>query len=215
MSDVEIVVRGRHVDVSSRFKEQAQSKLGRADRFGVPISRIDVELSKESNPRLADRAFAVQLTCRGTGPIIRAEAYAADQYSSLDMAFDRLEQQLRRAHDRSRFHRTARTAKRIDLPAELGADLLVEEQEPVAQVSETEVAVDDELFAAGPVVERDKTHPTTPMTIEQAVTEMELVGHDFFLFHEVESAAPAVVYRRRGYDYGLIRIDTAANSTGD
>ena len=65
MAEVEIVVRGRHVDVSSRFREQANEKLSRVERFGQPIQRVDVELSKEQNPRLADRAFEVELTCRG------------------------------------------------------------------------------------------------------------------------------------------------------
>ncbi len=99
MAEVEIVVRGRHVDVSSRFRELASEKLARVERFGQPIQRVDVELSKEQNPRLADRAFEVELTCRGKGPVIRAEASAADKYSALDLASGRLEERLRRAHD--------------------------------------------------------------------------------------------------------------------
>ena len=215
MTSVDIVVHGRHVDVSTRFREQVSEKLARIDRFGIPISSVDVELSKENNPRLAERAYEVELTCRGKGPVIRAEAAAADKYAALDLASGRLAEQLRRAHDRARFHR-GRDAKRIELPAEFPEMVVGAVARPgLPELGVDDLLGDDEVFASGPVVVRDKTHPTMPMTIEEAVTEMELVGHDFFLFQEVESAAPAVVYRRRGFDYGLIRIETASASAAE
>lgn len=207
MAEVEIVVRGRHVDVSSRFREQANEKLSRVERFGQPIQRVDVELSKEQNPRLADRAFEVELTCRGKGPVIRAEASAADKYSALDMASGRLEERLRRAHDKAKIVKGGSNHRRTSEVKDEGAVInAVEEADD--GLTDTYQADADEVFASGPVVVRDKTHPAVPMSIEQAVTEMELVGHDFFLFQEVDSGAPAVVYRRRGYDYGLIRIES-------
>ena len=207
MAEVEIVVRGRHVDVSSRFRELASEKLARVERFGQPIERVDVELSKEQNPRLADRAFEVELTCRGKGPVIRAEASAADKYSALDLASGRLEERLRRAHDKSKVVKGGSNHRRTSEVKEEGAAInaAVEAED---ELTDTYQADSDEVFSSGPVVVRDKTHPAAPMSIEQAVTEMELVGHDFFLFQEVESGAPAVVYRRRGYDYGLIRIES-------
>lgn len=206
MSDVQIVVRGRQVDVSTRFREQVDDKLSRIDRFGIPIHRVDVELSKEQNPRLADRAFEVELTCRGRGPVIRAEANAADKYSALDLACGRLAERLRRAHDKTKITkgRAMKTKQAYEDKAE--AALAAHEDE----FDDTYNADADELYASGPVVVRDKTHPAIPMSIEQAVTQMELVGHDFFLFQDEDSGAPAVVYRRRGYDYGLIRIASVA-----
>jgi ribosomal subunit interface protein len=212
MTEVEIVVRGRHVDVSSRFREQATDKLSRVERFGQPIQRVDVELSKEQNPRLADRAYEVELTCRGKGPVIRAEAAAADKYSALDMAIGRLEERLRRAHDKTKIVKGGAN-HRVTSEVKVEAAVEQAEAEQADELADTYQADADEVYVSGPVVVRDKTHPTVPMSIEQAVTEMELVGHDFFLFQEVESGAPAVVYRRRGYDYGLIRIDVpgAAN----
>ena len=204
MADVEIVVRGRHVDVSSRFREQVDDKLSRIDRFGIPIHRVDVELSKEQNPRLADRAFEVELTCRGKGPVIRAEAYASDKYAALDVACGRLEERLRRAHDKTKIAK-GRAMKAKQVSEDKAEAALAHEDE----FDDNYNADADELYADGPVVVRDKTHPAVPMSIEQAVTQMELVGHDFFLFQEEESGAPAVVYRRRGYDYGLIRIEPA------
>lgn len=211
MTSVDIVIHGRHIDISTRFREHASEKVSRIDRFGVQIDRVDLEVSKESNPRLADRAFKVELTCRGKGPIIRAEASSADKYSALDLAAAKLEEQLRRAHDKARVHKGSRHSKRIVLPAEGSEPLSGSPSDLPAQSTDMDAAFghDDELFASGPIVVRDKTHPTEPMTIEQAVSEMELVGHDFFLFHDIDSDAPAVVYYRKGYDYGLIRIETA------
>jgi ribosomal subunit interface protein len=212
MTNVEIVVRGRHTDVSARFKELATDKLSRVEKFGIPMGRVDVEVSKENNPRLSDRAYEVELTCRSKGPVIRAEAWAADKYTALDLALARLEERLRRAHDKARFHRNGR-AKRIELP-EMPAPV-VNEPTSVTEVEvEIDFGLDDEVYAEGPVVVRDKTHPTTPMSIEQAVTEMELVGHDFFLFEDLGTGEPAVVYRRRGFDYGLIRIQTTTSVEG-
>jgi len=212
MTELELVVRGRNADVSSKFQALAEDKLDRIDRFGVQIQRIDLEVSKESNPRLADRAYQVELTCRGRGPVIRAEANAPDEYSALDLAIGRLEQQLRRAHDRTKVVKGGqRRSKAIPDGIGLGA-IAGEAAQPVEQTDEladTYQADADEVFVKGPVVVRDKTHATVPMSIEQAVTEMEMVGHDFFLFEDEASGGPAVVYRRRGYDYGLIRIDTA------
>ena len=215
MTSVDTVIHGHHVDISTRFKEHAIEKLARIDRFGVQINSVDLELSKEQNPRLADRAYKVELTCRGKGPVIRAEASSADKYSALDLAVDKLEEQLRRAHDKARIHKSARNAKRIALPdgapVTAGSNGFSGDHMPRQDSHEVDLHTainDDELYASGPMVVRQKTHATSPMTIAQAVSEMEMVGHDFYLFHEIESAAPAVVYRRRGFDYGLIRIET-------
>lgn len=207
MSDVaEIVVHGRHVEVSKRFREHVHSKLERIDKFGIPLRRVDVEVSKEANPRLADRAFEVELTTRANGSVIRAEAAASDKYAALDIAYGRLEQRLRRAADKNRFHRHGAEATRS--PRAAGFDNLetpiVEAEEAVEVVEEP----DDTVWEQGPLVVREKSHKTVPMSVEQAVTEMEMVGHDFFLFIDESSGDPAVVYRRRGFDYGLIRVHT-------
>lgn len=207
----EVVVHGRHVDLSSRFREHVTEKLERVGKFGVPIARVDVEVSKETNPRLADRAYEVELTCRSRGPVIRAEAYATDHYSAFDIAFGRLTERLRRYADRHRPHRGGRHAHRGSLSTEPWQDVdelvvdVVEEDDVHDLDGDEGVAV----FEAGPVVVREKTHVAAPMTVEEAVTHMELVGHDFYLFQDRDSGLQSVVYRRRGFDYGLIRIDTS------
>ena len=223
---VDIVVRGRHLDVSARFRDHATDKLARLDRFGVPLTRIDVEVSKEVNPRQADRAYEVELTCRGRGPVIRAEAAANDKYAALDVAYSRLEERLRRAGERRRFHRHGRasTASASSVAPDAGASdpegarLSVVDDMPrvsgssagagsaAVQADSATGEVDDVVYAVGPVVVREKTHRADPMTVEQALHAMELVGHDFYLFMDAEEGCATVVYRRRGFDYGLIRL---------
>ncbi len=200
---MDIVVRGRHLDVSQRFKEHVEGKLDRIDRFGLPISNVDVEISHEVNPRQSDRAFEVELTCRGTGPVIRAEAHAQDKYAATDIALGRLEERLRRAADRKR---TRRTEKVLVVPSAQPTPVSAPSEPPV------EGAVDDgTVWAEGPIVVRLKEHVSQPMSVAQAVEALELVGHDFYLFRDNESGAPSVVYHRRGYNYGLLRLEGEAD----
>ena len=199
---VDIVVRGRHVDLSDRFRDHVVDKLGRVDRFGVALSRVDVEVSKESNPRQADRAFEVELTCVGRGPVVRAEATAADKYAALDLAYGRLEERLRRAGER----RTSKHRRGGPPVVGVGGEVAAAAEE-AAEADDTEA---DVVYEDGPIVVRDKTHPSMPMTVSEALHALELVGHDFFLFHDVDTDRPTVVYKRRGYDYGLLRLELNA-----
>ena len=196
---MDIVVRGRHIEVSERFREHVAGKVAKIDRFGLPIAYVDVEVSFEPNPRQSDRAFEVELTCRGTGPVIRAEAHAQDKYAATDIALARLEERLRRTADR---RRTRRSEKVVVVPA---AD-----QVPVSlpPTPDLEAEHDDAtVWEEGPIVVRLKEHVAQPMTVAQAVESLELVGHDFYLFRDTDSGAASVVYHRRGYSYGLLRLD--------
>jgi ribosomal subunit interface protein len=218
VAETEVVVHGRHVDLSARFREHVLDKLQRVGKFGVPVGRVDVEVSKEHNPRLADRAYEVELTCLSQGPVIRAEAYSTDHYSAFDIAFGRLEERLRRYAERHRHHRGGRHVQKGSLGKEPSTLLIDEAAQTVVAEDVDHDRYDahdaDMVFESGPVVVREKTHATSPMTVEQAVTEMELIGHDFFLFQDSESGRHSVVYRRRGYDYGLIRIDSSETVVG-
>jgi ribosomal subunit interface protein len=201
---MEIVVRGRHVDVSERFRDHVVGRLERLEHHGFALQRIDVEVTKERNPRLADQAMRVELTCRGRGPVVRAEYAAADKVVAFDAAADRLDERLRRSEERRR--NLARSGGRTPVPVEpLEAALPTEEAEPAEETPE-----DGVIYAEGPVVVREKTHTTEAMTVEQALDAMELVGHDFYLFLDAANGKPSVVYRRRGYSYGLIRLEVAA-----
>lgn len=196
---MDIVVRGRHLDVSERFRTHVTGKLSKADRFGLPIDHIDVEVSYEPNPRQADRAFEVELTCLGTGQLIRAEAHAQDKYAATDVALDRLENRLRRVADK---RRNRRAEKVLVVPS---GNLMAEQ--PAEEAEAPDEHDDGTVWEEGPIVVRLKEHEAAPMTVAQAVESMELVGHDFYLFRDVESGAPSVLYRRRGFNYGLIRLE--------
>jgi ribosomal subunit interface protein len=197
---VDIVVRGRHLDVSERFRNHVSGKLSKADRFGLPISLIDVEVSYEPNPRQSDRAYEVELTCRGAGPVIRAEAHAQDKYAATDVALARLTERLRRAADKRRTRRTEKVVlHQAATPTPVAG--------PAEEAEEAEPDDDGTVWEEGPIVVRLKEHNAEPMSVGQAVEAMELVGHDFYLYRDIDSGAPAVVYRRRGFNYGLIRLE--------
>jgi len=199
---VDIVVKGRHTDVAERFRGHAQDKLAKVVKLDGKVSRIDVEVCEEHNPRLADQRSRVELTCRTRGPVVRAEASAPDPYAALDLASSRLEARLRKAADRRRVHHGIRTPVSV---ATATAGLNGSGSAAPASAAAHPVEEDDEA-PAGPFLVREKDHPAEPMTLEQALLEMELVGHDFFLFVDIDRAVPSVVYRRRGYAYGVIRL---------
>jgi ribosomal subunit interface protein len=195
------------MDVSDRFRSHVEEKLTRLEKHDHRIIRVEVEVDKERNPRQSDRAVRIQLTAISKGPVVRAEAAAEDKMAALDMAVDKMATQMRRAADRRRVHRGRHT------PVSVGQALAGIEPEPngvppAEQGEETKRHVGPiTVMGDGPLVVREKTHPADPMTLDQALYEMELVGHDFFLFVDKESDRPSVVYRRRGYDYGVISLD--------
>jgi ribosomal subunit interface protein len=201
---MDIVVKGRKAEVSDKFRLHATEKLAKVGRLDNRIFRLEVELCAEHNPRLAQVKDRVEVTCLSKGPVIRAEAAATDPYAAFDRALDKLESRLRRAADKRRVHHGLRTPDSIHSPA---AHANGSSPQPVGD--ETDALADggpaDEEDAGGVVV-REKTFEGTPMTLDEALFQMELVGHDFFLFPDADSGLPSVVYRRKGYDYGVIRL---------
>jgi ribosomal subunit interface protein len=208
---MEIVVKGRNSEISDRFREHVLEKLHRIDKYDQrqKILRVEVEVTHEKNPRQHDRAARVEMTLLSRGPAVRAEAASTDQSSALDAAIDKLESRLRRVTDRHRIsHGQHAPTSLAEATADLPDGLLVPDpgdiDVPTHSVSGVEVQGDN-----CPLVVREKTHAAAPMTLDQALHEMELVGHDFFLFMEKDSMRPSVVYLRKGYDYGVIHLDVA------
>jgi ribosomal subunit interface protein len=201
---MEIVVKGRNSEISERFRTHVTEKLHRIEKFDERqrINRVEVEVTHEKNPRQADRAARVEMTLRSRGPAVRAEAVSSDQHSALDAAIDKLETQLRKAVDRKRIRRGHRAPEPLQAALDVQAPIEETPAEPAEHMAGP-IVVDGE----GPLVVREKTHAAAPMTLDQALYEMELVGHDFFLFTEKDSMMPSVVYRRHGYDYGVIHLD--------
>lgn len=204
---MDIVLNSRHGEVSERFRAHVEEKLARLEKHDHRLIRVEVEVDKERNPRLQERAVRVELTAFSKGPVIRAEAAAEDKMGALDLAVDKMAAQMRRAADRRRVHRGRHT------PVSVGQAMSGIEPVPNGTPS-AEVTGEQErhvgpiaVLGDGPLVVREKTHSAEPMTLDQALYEMELVGHDFFLFVDKESERPSVVYRRKGYDYGVISLE--------
>jgi ribosomal subunit interface protein len=202
------------MDVSDRFREHVASKLAKLERFEHKVGRFDVEVCEERNPRQSDHRERVEITCHFKGPVIRAEAAAPDAYAALDLACSRLESRLRRAADRRRVHHGARTPASVRRPGSASGS-----EEPAGASAESgdltdnghragydEAGLRDLSLDGDPRVVREKQHRADAMTLDQALHEMELVGHDFYLFVDKENELPSVVYRRHGFDYGVIRL---------
>jgi ribosomal subunit interface protein len=262
---MDITFKGRHITVPERFRRHATTKLAKLEKLDQRAIRVDVEVSKENNPRQADRCTRVELTIRSRGPAIRAEAAADEMYAALDLAFAKLEGQLRRAAERRKGRRTDVPVRSVDAASAVSASqtgqaaavgALLETAGPEESALELAASTESvtvgrprgrrkvnrrsrqeslvplpampgaaenldagdrdaedtsglvpiQMEGDGPLVVREKFHPSGPMTIDQALLEMELVGHDFYAYHDSQCGRFSVVYRRRGYDYGVIRL---------
>jgi ribosomal subunit interface protein len=219
---MDIVVKGRNVEVPEHYRVHVEEKLARLERYDRKVIRFDVELFHEPNRRQAKNCQRVEITGKGRGPAVRAEACAGDFYAALDAAVTKLENRLRRLHDRRRVHygrrspssvaeATAVTAAGPATPmtngrastAVLPARAEELEGAPAVPAQRWDGAEDDNL--PGRVV-REKEHSAAPMTVDEALYQMELVGHDFYLFNDASCGRPSVVYRRQAFDYGVIRL---------
>jgi len=216
---VDIVVKGRNVEVPDHYRIHVGDKLTKVERYDQKLIRVDVELFHERNPRQSDKCQRVEITVVTRGPVIRAEACARDFYAALDVAINKLDTRLRRAADRRRVHRGRHAPVSVAAAtAGLPTDLMFARENavpstnghlgPADAVAEQNAALDAvaEQDTQPWNIVREKEHPAEPMTVDDALFHMELVGHDFYLFHDKECGRPSVVYRRRGYDYGIISL---------
>jgi len=202
----EVVVKGRNVEIPDHFRKYVAEKLSRLERFDRTIYLFDVELDHERNRRQRKNCQHVEITARGRGPVVRGEACADSFYAALESAVDKLESRLRKSKDRRKIHYGDKTPVSVaEATSAMAASLTGAQsgQDTPSEFDATLPAVDD--HEPGRIV-RVKEHPATPMTVDDALSQMELVGHDFFLFHDKETDKPSVVYRRHAYDYGLIRL---------
>jgi ribosomal subunit interface protein len=203
---VDIVVTGRQTAVAEPFRSHVEDKVGKAVVLAPKTQRIEVMVSHEPNRRQAKAAERIEITCYAKGPVIRAEASADDRYAALDLAVDRLIERLRRRNDRRKVARTGHRTPESVAQATARFDPTLLESE-LGAAAESETSGTQDRFADSPIEVREKVHSSPPMNLEQALLEMELVGHDFYLFHDSESDRPSVVYRRRGWSYGVLHLD--------
>ena len=204
----EVVVKGRNVEIPDHFRIYVSQKLARLERFDRTVYLFDVELDHERNRRQRKSCQHVEITARGRGPVVRGEACANSFYGAFESAVAKLEARLRRVKDRRKVHYGDKT------PVSLAAATATVPPVPPESAFEAEARVAPEHDRHNGVdghhkpgrVVRTKEHPAKPMSVDDALYEMELVGHDFFLFYDKQTERPSVVYRRHAYNYGLIRL---------
>ena len=211
---MDITVVGRNAEISSRLRDYVEEKAAKVEQLDPRVQRVEVEVTHERNPRQADTAERAEITVISKGPIIRAEASSSDRFAAFDIAMGKLTERLRRARDRKKNHRryVVEAAKDQEAPAAAEEAVVVPdtgdapiEDSPTAP-TEPGVAVESQL-GDSPVIVRQKLHQAVPMTVDEALYQMELVGHPFYLFIERSSKQPCAVYHRHGWTYGVIRLD--------
>ena len=206
---MDILINTRHRKLPESFDEHAHSRLEGIGKLISRVIRVEVLVSPDDSKRFGSDGAKVEITVIARGPAIRAEADGPEPTAAFDSAMDRLRAQLRRAADRRKPRRGQQSARTtpVDLPVDFAAEPSTTPEPP----KQTMVGI--EVTGEGPLVVREKTHTGHPMTAEQAIEQMELVGHDFFLFVDAETRVPSVAYRRRAYDFGVIRLDVQEDST--
>ena len=225
-----IVVKGRNVEVPDHYRVHVTEKLSHVERYDQKAVRYDVELFHERNPRQSKSCQRVEITGRCRGQVVRAEACGSDFYAALDAAVSKLDNRLRRVADRRKVHYGRRHPTSVAEATAPLAATLTSEIDTLDTPTEVEAnghrhwmglldSPDQELDYELPTqrwespddqgpgrIVRHKRHSARPMTVDEALYEMELVGHDFYLFSDAVSGLPSVVYRRHGFDYGVIQL---------
>ena len=212
---------GRNLGITDRFREYATEKAEKVASLADKALALEIKLSRHREKNGATGNDRVELTLIGKGPVVRAEADGSDKYAAFDVALGRLLERVRRAKDRQKLHRggahrptSLHDAASVDFsvvditPAD--AETLDRVRTGAIQVVNTETSVEEPEETYSPVVIRRKVFSAAPMTVDDALYFMELVGHDFYLFQDSETKRPSVVYRRKGWDYGVIELDESS-----
>jgi ribosomal subunit interface protein len=201
---MDVLITGRHCQIPDDFRARVEEKIASVEKLKERVIRVEVQVSAHGSRRQPDESTQVEITLRGRGPVVRAEASADDKTVAFDRAMDRLKAQLRRASDRRKTHRGLRGQVSPEDVALFTAAI-----EPEADQPEVRTIAGIEVTGDGPLVVREKHFAAVPLTLVQALDEMELVGHDFFVYVDAETGAPSAVYRRKAYDYGVIHLNLA------
>jgi ribosome hibernation promoting factor len=176
---MQIIVKGKNLEITDALRKYALEKVGKVEKYFDRILKTEIEMSVERNPKISDNQV-VEVTVFSSGPIIRARESAEDMYQAIDLVSSKLERQARKVKrkliDRSHHAKN---------PFKESAQSLEEEE-------------------AEPVIVKTKSFPLKPMTPEEACLQMDLLGHDFFVFINADTEETNVVYRRKDGNYGQI-----------
>ncbi|GAA4285138.1 ribosome-associated translation inhibitor RaiA [Brevibacterium daeguense] len=208
---MDIVVKGRQLTISDSFRAHIEDKVAKAEQLAPRAQRIEVQVTSQPSARQPDTAETVELTVVGKGPVLRAEAHASDKYAALDLAWAKLLERLRRARDRQKVSRSGHQRPQSTGEALAAMDFVPpEDSDSDARTEQAPVdRTNGRIKAEGdsPVILREKNFPASPIGIEEALNRMEMVGHDFYLYIDEDTQKPSVVYRRKGWSYGVIALD--------
>ncbi len=217
---MDVTITGRNVGVTDRFRTYVEQKSEKIDVLADRALAFEVRISRHNEKSGGSQGEdRVELTLIGPGPLVRAESAASDKYAAFDLAFARITERLRRARDRRKVHHgrhrptsvAEAAGNAFDGMGVVPADgKLIEDVATGAVPVVDDQREDDESEVYSPVVIRQKVFEAAPMTVDDALYHMELVGHDFYLFLDAETRRPSVVYRRKGWDYGVIGLDEVA-----
>ncbi|MBU6213184.1 MAG: ribosome-associated translation inhibitor RaiA [Actinomycetales bacterium] len=213
--DLQVRLHTRHTVVADAVKEHVRERLARSSRYGIVIDSVDVRFILERNPRQGDHAHRVEVTGYGVGVVVRAEAAGSDWLTAFDACLDRWHERLRRSSERRAARRKGRFGHAV--PAAVTAALPQPEDSHAAVQGDAQppasvIAITNEqgqVRSIGQFLVREKTHASAPMSVADAIDAMELVGHEFFAFIDDETGQFSVVYQRRAFTYGLIRLSPA------
>ena len=189
---MQLTIKGRNLEVNDQLRGYVEKKLGKMDRYLPDIQEMRVELAEEKSRKASEREV-VQVTIRSNGSLLRAEVRSGDIYSAVDGAAEKLQVQIKRYKGKRR-----RKLEKAQIHA-----VEVEEMEALSAAT-APLADEDEVFDEGQIVRR-KQVAMIPMNEEEAVDQMELLGHDFFVFFNARQSAINVLYRRTDGNYGLLQ----------
>ncbi len=214
---MEITITGRNLGVTDRFREYATEKAEKVEHLADKAIAFEVKVTRHHETRGSSGDDRVELTLIGPGPLVRAEAEGSDKYVALDLAMAKLIERIRQSKDRRKVHRGKHRPVSLREASADGfsvVDITPASPDVLDAVATGEIPVqsdEDNEENYSPVVIRQKLFPTSLMTLSDAVDHMELVGHDFFLFIDAETDRPSVVYRRKGWDYGVISLEESVD----
>lgn len=208
---MEINISTRNLSVSDRFRDYVADRAHKVEQLAHKVETLEIKVTRHDHSKTSGTEDQVELTVIEPGHVVRAEAQAGDKFAAFDAALGKLSERLRRAADRRKVHHgrhgsigaselSAHDFAELDIKP-VDADVLMGSR---AVEAEAQSEVD---LGESPVVIRRKQFAATPMTVDDALYHMELVGHDFYLFLDSETSKPSVVYRRKGWNYGVITLD--------
>ena len=207
---MEVNISARNLTVSDRFRAYVAERTHKIEHVASRVESLSIKVTRHDHQRASGPEDQVELTVTEPGHVIRAEAHAGDKFAAFDIALDKLSERLRRLGDKHKVHRGQhRPASLTELSAHDFAELGINPVDGDVLLGRVaaEPAVEAETdLGESPIVIRRKEFAGEMLTAEDAVDRMELLGHDFYLFIDSETKKPSVVYRRKGWNYGVITL---------